>query len=270
MNVQKVFFGNNIKFLRERKKLSQEDLSSALGIKRSKLSAIENGQTKLPPGEDVINFSEYFRFSIDSLFKVDLSKLGGLKLRELEAGNDIYMNGSQIRVLAISVDKNNKENLEYVPVKAKAGYRTGFNDPEYIAALPKFSLPSLPKGKTFRMFPTTGDSMLPFPEGCEVVCQYVEDWKGLKPQTLCIAVLKGEQDFVFKRVTLQADGLLMESYNNLYKPYLVPVSQVLELWQFYSYHTKEIPEAQDMYGIAAMVKEIRADIKVIKAKPSSF
>lgn len=267
MNEQKVFFGTNIKFLRERKKMSQEDLANVLEIKRSKLSAIENGQTKMPGAEDVINFSEFFKISIDSLIRIELSKLGGLKLRELEAGNDVYMNGSQIRVLAISVDKHNKENLEYVPIKAKAGYRVGFNDPEYIASLPKFSLPALPRGKTFRMFPTTGDSMLPFPEGCEVICQYVEDWLSLKPQTLCIAVLKGQQDFVFKRVTLQQDGLLMESNNKLYNPFLVPVSQVLELWQYYSYHTREVPEAQDIQSLASIVKEMHADIKEIKERP---
>lgn len=264
MNDQKVFFGNNIKFMRERTKMSQEDLAGELKIKRSKLSAIENGQTKLPSAEDIINFSAYFKVSIDSLFKVDLAKLGELKMRELEAGNDVYINGSQIRVLAISVDKNNKENMEYVPVKAKAGYRAGFNDPEYIAALPKFNLPSLPEGKTFRMFPTTGDSMLPFPDGCEIVCQYLEDWGSLKPQTLSIVILKGEQDFVFKQVTLQPDGLLMESYNSLYEPYVVPVSEVLEIWQYYSYHTREIPESKDIQNIAALLKEMQSDIRIIK------
>ncbi|WP_029985958.1 XRE family transcriptional regulator [Pedobacter jeongneungensis] len=266
MNNQKVFFGSNIKFLRNRRKLSQESVAGALEIKRAKLSAIENGMTQMPAPEDVINFSNYFKVSIDSLFKVDLSKLGELKLRELEAGNDVYMNGSKIRVLAISVDKNNKENLEYVPVKAKAGYRSGFNDPDYIATLPKFSLPSLPKGKTFRMFPTTGDSMLPFPDGCDIVCQYIEDWGSLKPQTLCIAILQGEQDFVFKRVTVQTDGLLMESLNPVYKPYVVPIPDVLELWQYYSYHTRDIPEAQDIQSIASMVRKIHADIKALQAK----
>ncbi len=43
--------------------------------------------------------------------KVDLSRLGELKLRELEAGNDVYTTGTKLRVIAISVDPNNNENL---------------------------------------------------------------------------------------------------------------------------------------------------------------
>lgn len=265
MKQQKVFFPTNIKFLRERKKLTQEHMANALGISRSKLNALESGQTKAPQPEDFLNFSEYFKISVDSLLKVDLSRLGELKLRELESGNDVYMTGSKLRVLSITVDKNNKENLEYVPVKAKAGYRAGLSDPEYIAALPKFSMPNLPKGGTFRMFPTTGDSMLPIPEGSDIICRYIDNWAILKPRTLCIAILKGEQDFVFKQVTLQKEGLLMESLNEAYQPYVVPVSEVLELWQFYSYQTREIPSVpSDLETLMKAITQIQEDVKVIK------
>ncbi len=263
---QKIFFGSNLKFLRERKKKSQEELATVLGIKRSKLAAMESGQTKSPPAEDFLNISDYFKLSIDSLLKVDLSRLSELSLRDLEAGNDVFVTGSKIRVLAVTVDKENEENAEYVPIKAKAGYRAGYSDPDFIASLPRFSLPFLPKGKTFRMFPITGDSMLPFPLGCNIICHYLQDWRSLKPKTLCIAILKGEQDFVFKQVTLRPDGLLMESLNTDYQPYVVPVSDVLELWQYHSYHSPEVPEAQDMQSIAAIIRDIQADIKVIKAK----
>ncbi|AOM80006.1 XRE family transcriptional regulator [Pedobacter steynii] len=262
MNNQKVFFPTNIKFLRERKKLSQEAMAEILGIGRSKYNALENGQTKAPQPEDLIHFSNTFKISIDSLLKIDLSKISELKLRELEAGSDIYLQGGNIRVLAISVDKNNKENMEYVPVKAKAGYRTGFNDPEFIAALPKFSMPNLPKSGTFRMFPTTGDSMLPIPEGCDVICKFVADWLQVKPRTLCIVVLKGEQDFVFKLVTIGSEGtVLLESLNKLYAPYTVTVSEVLEIWQFHSYQTQEVPDTQtDLMEIKRMISSLQDQV----------
>nr|WP_199078252.1 helix-turn-helix domain-containing protein [Pedobacter sp. ASV19] len=265
MNAQKVFFPGNLKFLRERKQLSQEHLGNILGITRSKLNALESGQTKAPQPEDFLNISEFFKISVDSLLKIDLSKLGELRLRDLEAGNDVYMMGSKIRVLAITVDKDNKENTEYVPVKAKAGYRDGHSDPDYIANLPKFSLPNLPKGGSYRMFPTTGDSMLPIPEGCDVICQFIQDWSQIKAQTLCIVILKGEQDFVFKQVTIQSDGLLLESLNATYKPYLVPVSEVLELWQFHRFMTNKIPDIEpDLQSIARALREIQGDISLIK------
>ena len=112
----KIFFHSNIRFLRERKKMSQEELSASLDLSRNKLQALESGKTVNPSVIDLLNFSEYFKVSIDSLLKVDLMKLGEFKVKELLAGSDVYMTGSKIRVLAITVDKDNRENAEYVPV----------------------------------------------------------------------------------------------------------------------------------------------------------
>lgn len=265
MSVQK-FWATNLKFLRTRKKLSQDTLSELLGMSRSKYNAHENGQTQNPPVDDLIRISDYFRISIDNLLRLDLSGLSAFKLRELETGGDAYRSGSQLRVLAISVDKDDKENMEYVPVKAKAGYRAGFSDPEFIAALPKFSLPNLPRSGTFRMFPTTGDSMLPIPEGSDVVAKFVQDWQDVKPGTLCIVVLKGEQDFVFKQVTFEKDGqVLLVSLNKLYEPYRVPSADVLEVWAFHSYQTGHVPEPEsDLQTMAKAIREIQEDLRKMK------
>src|SRR3546814_7467339 len=97
--------------------------------------------------------------------------------------------GGNLRVLAISVDKSNNENVEFVPVKAKAGYASGgYSDPEYIAGLPRFSIPNLPRNGTYRIFPITGDSMLPVPDGSEVTGRFIEDWRALKTDTPCVVV----------------------------------------------------------------------------------
>jgi phage repressor protein C with HTH and peptisase S24 domain len=154
------------------------------------------------------------------------------------------MTGSKIRVLAITVDKNEKENTEYVPIRARAGYMAGYSDPEYIAQLPKFSLPNLPKSGTFRMFPTTGDSMLPIPENSDIIAQYVQDWKSLKPDTPCIVILKGEQDFVFKLVTVQGRQVLLRSLNPAYEPYTVSASDILEIWKYYKHQTGTLPQPE--------------------------
>jgi len=266
MKPHKIFFHSNIKFLRERKKLSQETLAEKLDLTRSKLNAIENGHTKSPQPIDYVNFSEFFKISIDSLLKVDLSKLSELKLRQLEAGNDVYLTGRNIRVLAITVDNKNKENMEYVPIKAKAGYMDGYNDPEFIASLPKFSLPNMPKSSTFRMFPTIGDSMLPIPEGSDIIGEYVEDWKSIKEKTLCIVILKSEQDFVFKQVTVLPDGhFLLESMNAMYKPFKVAADQVLEVWKFKKYQTETLPEPEaDIQQVIKMIRAMKREISLLK------
>ncbi|WP_372772181.1 XRE family transcriptional regulator [Mangrovibacterium sp.] len=259
---QKIFFAANLKFLRERRKMSQETLASILGLTRAKLAAIEAGNTKSPQPEDYLSFSEFFKISIDSLLKIDLSKLGELKMRELEAGNDVYIRGGNLRVLAISVDKSNNENVEYVPVKAKAGYMAGYNDPEFIAALPKYSIPNLPTQGTFRIFPSVGDSMLPVPEGSDIVAQYVADWTDLKTDTPCIVILKGQQDFVFKLTTLSPNGTIrLKSLNPLYEPYTVEAADVMEIWRFYAYTSREFPEARsEMATVLTAIKNLEEKI----------
>lgn len=260
---QKIFFAGNIKFLRERKKMSQEALASTLGLTRAKIAAIEAGNTKSPQPEDYLNFSDFFKISIDTLLKIDLSKLGELKVRELETGNDVYIRGGNLRVLAISVDRSNNENVEYVPIKAKAGYMAGYNDPEFIAGLPKYSIPNLPAQGTFRIFPSIGDSMVPIPEGSDIIAQYVPDWTAIRSDTPCIVILKGHQDFVFKMITINNDGtILLKSLNPEYKPYLVESGDVMELWRFYAYTSREFPEARsEMETILAAIKNLEEKIR---------
>lgn len=254
MAFPKLFFHTNIRFLRERKQKSQEQVSTELKLSRNKLQALESGKTINPAVADLVSFSAYFKVSVDTLLKVNLIKLGELKLRELEAGNDVYMTGSKIRVLAITVDKNNKENAEYVPVRAKAGYRKGYGDPEFIASLPKISLPDLPPSGTFRMFPTTGDSMLPIPEGSDIIARYTGDWKSLKPGTPCIVILK-DQDFVFKAVTIRDKGkILLESWNRNYDPYTVESDEVLEIWEYYKFQSDKVPEREtDLQELKSLI-----------------
>jgi transcriptional regulator with XRE-family HTH domain len=266
MEIQKLFWADNLKFLRNRKKQSQDELAACLGITRAKLNSHENGLSKNPPLEDLIRIADYFHIAVDTLLKVNLSKLGELKIRELEAGNDIYISGGKIRVLSITVNNDNRENIEFVPKKAKAGYLTSFNDPEFIAQLPKFSLPHLPQNRTYRMFPTEGDSMLPIPQNSLVITEYVEDWSTLK-NTPCIVIMKSEQTFLFKMVSLipQNQSLLLHSLNPEYKDKEVFAGDVSEIWKYHSHITDEIPNENGMLQhIINCVKEIRFDVKSLK------
>jgi transcriptional regulator with XRE-family HTH domain len=240
------FWSSNLRYLRKRKALSQDEMAFTLGISRSKLNAHENGQTINPTVEDLLNFSSYFKFSIDNLIKVDMTKLSETRLRELEAGNDIFTTGTQLRILATSVNAQNKENIEFVSQKAKSGYLSGYSDPEYINKLPVFNMPHLPQNRKFRMFPTTGDSMFPIPENALVIGKYVEDWNGIKDGTPCI-IITSEDGIVFKIVTnkiKQDRKLLLSSLNSLYQPYEIAVENVVEIWEFVNYISDTIPQAE--------------------------
>lgn len=268
MKPQKNFWATNIKFLRSRKKISQDLLSESLGITRSKLSAHEKGQTQNPAVDDLLRFSDYFRLSIDTLLKTDLTGLSEFKLRQLEMGNEDYIGGRNMRVLTITVDKENNEHIEYVPVKAKMGYRAGHNDPEYIASLPKYSIPNLPKGKTYRIFTGTGTSMLPIKPGTDFITEYVEDWKTLN-NTSCVLILKsGGADFLYKFVTYQdkEHNFLLRSLNDeAFPDYTIPPEEILEIWKYCKHITDELPEKElPLSRLMDMVKEMKEELARMK------
>jgi len=257
------FLGNNIKFLRKRKKLTQSELAGKLAITRSKLNCIELGQTKSPTLNDLLQFSEVFGLSIDTLIKTDLSGLPENQLAEMEAGTEQYLGGNNLRVLTISVDKQNRENIEDVPVSAQAGYIEGFSDPEFIGALPKFSLPDLPEKGTFRRFPVTGDSMLIEP-GSKVIAQFITDWRMLNKATPCIVILRSAQRPMFKLVTIKDNRpeVLLESLNPAHTPFTVNTRDIAELWKFHSYSSNKLPDvSQNVRGLYSMMKEIKEELK---------
>ncbi len=256
-------WASNIRFLRKRTGKNQEDFAESLGISRSKLNAHENGQTINPTVEDLINFSDFFGLGIDTLIKINLGKLSGIKLKELEAGNDIYATGTKLRVLATTVDIKNNEQIEFVSQKVRAGYLAGYGDPEFIQNLPVFSMPHLPKDRKFRMFPIVGESMLPIHEGSLIIGNFVEDWNSIKDNTPCIVVTK-DQGIVFKIVynqIKQNKTLLLESLNKCYESFEVNIANVIEIWQFVNYVSDTMPEAETSFEeLVKNVREIKEEL----------
>jgi transcriptional regulator with XRE-family HTH domain len=231
-------FAENLRFLRLRRNKSQADLAVELEITRTTLSGYEKNVQ--PPFRTLIKISEYLNVSLDALIKYKLNVLSEFQLSQIEKGFEIDVTGSKLRLLTITVDSKGKENIEMVPVKAQAGYTSSYGDLDFIAALPKFKLPFLPENKTYRTFQIKGDSMLPIPENSWVTCSYVENWEHIKNGRACIVVTKNE-GIVFKLVYLRLDSgvFLLVSSNRNYNPYEIPISQVLEIWQFETWNSFE-------------------------------
>jgi transcriptional regulator with XRE-family HTH domain len=124
-----MFLKENLKLLRKRRKRSQEDVAKSLNITRSAYNSYENGVAE-PGIQILIRLSEFFQINIDKMLKTDLERLGEMQLSQLEKGFDLDLTGTRLRVLTTSVNVENEENIELVPLKAKAGYATGYADPD--------------------------------------------------------------------------------------------------------------------------------------------
>lgn len=238
-----MYFDSNIKFLRNRKKLTQDQLAVALDIKRSTLNNYENGISG-PSIQSLVLLSDYFHVAIDTLLRVDLARLRESQLYELEHGQDVFLKGSNLRVMATTVDRMNRDNIELVSEKAKAGYTNGFSDPEYISELPVFQLPFLSSERKYRTFQISGDSMLPIPDGAWITGEFVQDWNEIKTGELYV-VLTLNEGLVFKQLKneLAERGCFqLISLNKSYEPYELAAIEVREIWKFVHYISREVAE----------------------------
>jgi transcriptional regulator with XRE-family HTH domain len=264
-----MFFSSNIKFLRRRKGLTQDVVADSLDMKRSTLSGYENNIAQ-PGFEALITLSRYFNVAIDTLIKVDLASLPESQVRQLERGYDVFIKGSNLRILTTTIGNDNEENIELVSEKAKAGYATGFADPEYISILPTFRLPFLSKQKKYRTFQISGDSMLPIPHGAYVTGMFLQDWNGIRDKDACI-ILTTDEGVVFKVVENKISelGVLrLHSLNPAYEPYDLPVGNIREIWQFVHFISPKLPDNQenDSRILLETVKKLKKDVREIQIR----
>lgn len=237
--------GSNIKLLRKRQGKSQEELAAILGLTRSSYSGYENGVAD-PSIQTLILISDYYKIPLDSLMRKDFNDFTESMWETIDKGLYADVQGKKLRVLTQMVDSENEDLIEMVPLKASAGYVSGYADPEYLKILPTFSLPFLSKNSKYRSFPIQGDSMPPVVEGSFVVGEFVQNWMHIKNGTPCIVVTQ-EEGIVFKMLYNQLsenESFQLVSTNPLYQPYTVHANSILEIWKFVNYISPELTEVK--------------------------
>lgn len=218
-----MLLAQNIKTLRNKAGWSQQVLADQLGMGRSTLAEYERGKTE-PNIDTLIKLTELFNISLDQLIRKNL----------LAESYEIIKN-KDLRVLAITVDRDKKGNIELVDTKAEAGYLESAQDPEYIRDLPRIWFPSIPEG-TYRGFEIQGESMLPMEPGSIVICAYVEKLSELKDNRTYVVVSQ-QEGLVYKRVRVNQNqkSLTLTSDNELYAPYEISFTDIREIWQYYAH-----------------------------------
>ena len=264
---EKIVIGNNLRFLRKRKGLTQQELADKLGIRRSSIGAYEENRAS-PRYETLEGVSDFFGVSIDLLVREDLSQLSEDDFLAYKKSGKADISGKKIRVLQVAVDNKDRENILFVPQKASAGYLNGYGDREYIEELPRFYLPMLGSG-SYRAFEIKGDSMLPLKSGTVVIGEYVENWRDIKDGQTYV-VISDSEGVVYKRVfnRINNDGtgqLLLKSDNAIYPPYSISVDDVQEIWKAKMFMSSDFPEPDiSLEKLSAIVMDIQKE--VIKMK----
>jgi len=252
-----IYLANNIKHLRTLKGLTQEQFSTILSVSRSRISSYEENRA-VPPIDFLVDLSDYFNIPIDAFIKNDLSSATDAAFIEI---------GKERILFPITINEDNEDLIDLVPIEASAGYLQGYSDPEYIEHLNKIKLPFLPTG-THRAFPIKGDSMLPVKSGSYIVARYVENIKYLKNGRTYI-ILTLNDGIVYKRVydKIEEHGmLLLVSDNKKYDPYYVPIDEIIELWEFTcNINTQEYDEQElKISSIASMLTQLGVELKELE------
>ena len=207
--------GKNLKYLRKLRGWTQEEFATKLQIKRSLLGAYE--EERAEPRIDVLEMvGELFKLTLDELLLKDLAE---------SKGN--YLAKRRAQKLAAGTNE-----IQFVPIKAAAGYLAGYADPEFIDELNTFTLPMLAPGQ-YRAFEIVGDSMMPTPSGSIIVGEKVEDINDVKNSFTYIVVSRNE-GIVYKRVLKNnrtKNKYTLVSDNPTYQPYQVNGEDILEVWK---------------------------------------
>ena len=243
--------GKNLKYLRKLRGWTQEEFATKLHIKRSLLGAYE--EERAEPRIDVLEVvGEMFKLSLDELLLKDLGDTKGSYL-------------AKRRAQKLSAGTN---EIQFVPVKAAAGYLAGYADPEFIDELNTFTLPMLAPGH-YRAFEIVGDSMLPTPSGSIIVGEKVDDINDVKTNFTYIVVSRNE-GIVYKRVMKNnrtKNKYTLISDNPTYQPYQINGEDIIEVWKAMMIIGKANTQPHwDVNQLANVVNTLQEQVSYLKKK----
>lgn len=246
------FAGKNLKYLRKLRGWTQEEFANKLNIKRSLVGAYEEerAEPKLEVLEIVCNI---FKLSLEEVLLKDITE---------QRGGSYLEKRRQLKMLSKTVD------IQFVPVKAVAGYLAGYADPDFVDELNTFTLPMLGPGD-YRAFEIIGDSMMPTPSGSVIVGEKVSDFDELKNNNTYVVLSKYE-GVVYKRVlksNRSKNKLTMVSDNPLYEPYQMNQEDVLEIWKaIYVLQKANTQQLWDVNQLASVVNNLQEQVSSLKKK----
>jgi transcriptional regulator with XRE-family HTH domain len=239
-----------IKILRKELGLNQTEFAQRIGITQTSLSQIEGEKNGISYDvyKAIVN-----EFQVHPMWLMDgIGEMFGSSFGSAQDGN-----GKRNALpLVVQVGTDEEENIVMVDRKAAAGYLQHQQDPAFIAKLPSFRLPGY-RGRTFRAFEISGDSMLPgIVSGDMIVGSYVESLADIKSGSVYIVVTH-DGSIVAKRVTfLGNDTYELKSDNTVYEAYAVKSEDIAQVWKAESRITRELPAPEPKERISELEQRL--------------
>lgn len=212
-NKKSNFIKSNLSFLRAENSKTLDEMSTYLGLSgKSSYRAYENGDA-VPGVHILMKLASFYDVSLDELVRIDLSKK--------EKNNTKTINEPEVPI---------------VPIKARAGYISGFQDNTFIDSLKTLKIPYKPYGIA-RAFQIEGDSMEPEVSNEAYVVGVKIDRNELQSGKNYI-VVTDDGDIVYKMVVENQKSLTLISRNPKYPAKEIDKEKIKEMWKYYCHLNK--------------------------------
>lgn len=263
------YLASNLAYLRGQKALKQADLGEKLNTTRQTISNWEKKVSE-PSVEDIFKIAQFFGVTIDELVKEDLRDahlLDVVEVGKIQSKSTAKSTSKSTSIVAsepsatyagrvpkvVTVDSAGRDNVLLVPVRARAGYLAGYEDPEYLQTLPSYRLPGLTHG-TFRAFEIEGHSMIPTFHPSDIIfSRWVENLLEIRDDRVYVVVTQRD-GVVVKRILnrVQKDRkLILKSDNQRhpgeYPPIVLDPEEVLEIWDGVMYLSRQMRSPGELY-----------------------
>ena len=196
------FFNENIKYIRNQKNISQQELADKAGIDRSTISRIEQNEVET---------------SIENVLKISAAL--NIPIADL-VGKDLKFDNAEI----INMDDSNIKIPIYGTIKAGIPIETQTDIIDYIDIPTKWT-----KGnKKFYGIKISGDSMFPkYQDGDIVIFEQNDDVELYNGKD--VAVMINGTESTFKKILVNDQGVVLQPYNTAYDIMMFTKEQVEQL-----------------------------------------
>lgn len=184
--------------------------------------------------------------------------------------NEVHeQSGKQFAPVIITVDSVGNENILYVPVKARAGYLSGYADPEFITTLPAYRLPGYNNG-SYRIFEVQGISMFPtFQDKDRCVTRWAQV-SDIRDDRVYVLITRNDGLLIKRLINRSQEGkIICKSDNNHtgeFPAIVLDVSEIMEVWYVVERWTRQLPGPGEIYK---RIVNLEAELTLIKHRLSS-
>lgn len=258
-------FAKNLIALREKKGETQVETASALNLSRSTYANYES-ELSLPKIDVLGKITGHFGVTVDMLLFSDLTNVhlntGDKAPKKVQSVQPIVQPSVHLKgkkeanapgihqgmPAVVTVDTSGRDNVVFVPVKARAGYLLGYGDGDYISTLPAYSIPGL-HGATYRAFEVDGHSMFNTLHDHDVVIAKWATSADFRDDRVFVIVTKTDGMLV-KRCIFRDGKIIAKSDNNHkgeYPTIVLELAEVAEIWYVVQRWTRQLSQPGEIF-----------------------